>query len=101
MEERTDKGTDQKEKRKGDVEIGGRIASGEQCNIDKPLVKIAILSVLFFAKLCDFFIERTVIASVVMQISDFVWQAGCDHVLPSCLLRESGLRNRAINLVIH
>ena len=33
MEVRTDKGMDQKEKRKRDVEIGGRIASGGHCHL--------------------------------------------------------------------
>ena len=33
MEERTDKGMDQKEKRKRDDEIGGRIASVGHCRL--------------------------------------------------------------------
>ena len=33
MEERTDKGMDQKEKRKQNVKLGGRIASGGHCRL--------------------------------------------------------------------
>ena len=37
MEERTDNGMDQKEKRKGDIEIGGRIASGGHCHLQEDV----------------------------------------------------------------
>ena len=35
MKERTDKGMDQKENRKRDVKIGGRIASGGHCRLQR------------------------------------------------------------------
>ena len=35
MEERTDKGMDQKEKRMRNAEIGGRIASGGHCRLQR------------------------------------------------------------------
>ena len=35
MEERTDKGVDQKEKRKRNVKIGGRIASEGYCRLKR------------------------------------------------------------------
>ena len=42
MEERRDKGTDQKEKRKWDVEIGGKVASGGNLEYKHELLNLQL-----------------------------------------------------------